>query len=71
MYFNPNNTEEHPTISIPKDALQAIYLGVKCSDETKKKIKEAVQDKPHVELYQMYISSDNVYALEAKKIDRG
>lgn len=70
LYFNPNNTEDHPTIAIPNYALQAIYLGVKCSDETKKKIKEAIKDKPHIELYQMYISSDNVYALEAKKIDR-
>ena len=70
LYFNPSKTEDHPTIAIPNDSLRAIYLGVKCSDETKKKIKEAIKDKPHVELYQMYISPDNVYALEATKIDK-
>lgn len=70
LYFNPNNTDEHPIVEIPKEAIKAIYLGVNCSDETKQKIKEAINDKPHVELFQMYIGSDDVYALEAKKTDK-
>lgn len=68
LYYNPDNIEEYPTVTIPKEAIKAIYFGVKCSDETKMKIKKAISDKPHVELFQMQISENNVYDLEAVRI---
>lgn len=69
LYFCSRKSSPHPTIHISPKCIKAVYLGVRCSPDTIKEIKQALSDKPHVELYQMKISSTNVYALEAVRVN--
>lgn len=70
LYFDVNGSPEFPTPQLPKGSIKAVYIGVKCSQANKQKIIEALKDKPDVEVFQMQISSEDIYKLKAKKIER-
>ncbi|MBQ3997807.1 MAG: DUF2971 domain-containing protein [Paludibacteraceae bacterium] len=65
VLFDPNTTEEFPTVEGLK--LKAVYLGVNCLDSDERKIRLALLNKP-VELYKMTINPKNLYRFEAKRI---
>lgn len=68
FYQKSGDTKPHPEVKIPKDALKAVYIGLKCDKEYE--IYEALADKPDVKVFKMQISNDDIYSLEAKEIDR-
>lgn len=69
LYFNKDGSPDFPTPKLPEGSIKSIYLGVKCSDENKIKILDVIKDKPDIEVYQMQISSDDIYKLKAAKIN--
>lgn len=64
--FDINNIEEHPYIECP-NAIKAIYLGVKCSSEDRRKVEIAIGDKD-IPLYQMSVDETNLTRLKKTQI---
>lgn len=65
--FNVNNKEEFPHIDC-KDAIKAVYLGVKCKDTDRRKVENAIGDKD-IPLYKMAV--DDKKMTQFKKIQIG
>lgn len=63
---NGKAIEEYPMIDC-KGAIQAIYLGVKCSDADKRLVERAIGDK-NIQLYKMVIDDDNPTRLKPIRI---
>lgn len=70
LYFDKNGSPKFPTPTLPKGSIKAVYLGVKCSCENKNKLLNAIKDNFDIEIYQMQISSEDIYKLKAVKINR-
>ena len=69
LYFNKKGSPPFPALKLPEGCIKAIYIGVKCTEENKNKIFEAIKDKPDIEVFQMQISSQDIYKLNAVKIE--
>ena len=65
--FNVNDSEEYPEIEC-KGAIKAIYLGVKCSDDNRRKVEKAIGDKD-IPLYRMDV--DDKLLTKLKKVQIG
>ncbi|WP_315359671.1 DUF2971 domain-containing protein [Prevotella nigrescens] len=70
LYFDKQGSSDFPTPQLPKGCIKAIYIGVKCSEENKSKIFKAIKNKPDIEVFQMQISSQDIYKLKAVKIKK-
>lgn len=70
LFFDKNGSPDFPTPKLPDGSIKAIYLGVKSSKENRTKLLEIIKNKPDIEVYQMQISSEDIYKLKASKIDR-
>ncbi len=68
LYFDKQGSPDFPTPQLPKGCIKAIYIGVKCSEENKNNIFKAIKNKPDIEVFQMQISSQDIYKLKAVKI---
>lgn len=71
LYYNLNDNSEHRAICIP-DCIEAIYFGLKCSEEDKKTIATIIQDKEtihknKIKLFEMVIDKDNFGQIKAVK----
>lgn len=69
LYFNKKGSPPFPALKLPEGCIKAIYIGVKCTEENKNRIFEAIKDKPDIEVFQMQISSQDIYKLGAVKIE--
>lgn len=69
LYYNKNGSEDFPSLPLPKGSIVAIYLGVRCSDDNKQKIFNLIKNKSNVEVYQMQISSEDIYKLKSLRVD--
>lgn len=65
--FNVKEKEEYPHIDC-KDAIKALYLGVKCSDADRRRVEKAIGDKD-IPLYKMAV--DEKKMTQFKKIQIG
>lgn len=65
--YNVKDNEEYPELEC-KGAIKAIYLGVKCSDENRRKVEKAIGDKD-IPLYRMEV--DDVLLTRLKKVQIG
>ncbi len=71
LYYNLKDSSEHSTISIP-NCIEAIYFGLKCSEEDKKTIATIMLDKGNIhnkkiKLFEMVIDKDNFGQIKAKE----
>lgn len=64
--FDTTNDEEFPFIKC-KGAIKAIYLGVKCSDENRRKMERAIGNKD-IPLYQMSVDEDKLTRFKKTQI---
>lgn len=53
---------------LPADCIQEIYIGYAASKEDKSKLKEALIGHPNIRLFQMKLSANNLFELEADPI---
>ena len=70
VYFNRHNREKFAKIAIPSECVMAIYLGLRISDEDKRKVFEAIVSKPNIKVYQMVLSRNNAFLLVPYEIKR-
>lgn len=67
IQYDPNNTDNFKTIEVPEDSIQSIYLGLKCSDEDRKKMKLVLRNR-NIKLYQMEVDATDNYKMTKKRI---
>ena len=67
VQYDVNDTENYKTISTPDDSIQSIYLGLKCSDENRDKMRLILRNRS-IKLYQMEIDPTDAYKLIKKRI---
>lgn len=65
LYYDVNSTELYHEVSIPEDSLTDIYFGVRCSDNDKQRIIDALKGR-NVNYHQMVIDLNDIYRLLAK-----
>lgn len=66
VYYSTENVNIVKTVPVP-GAIQAIYLGIRCSEEDERVIKSLIKGR-NILLYRMYTDNANVYKLKAKRI---
>ncbi len=64
--YNVKESNDFPKIDC-KGAIKAVYLGVKCSDENRRKVEKAIGDK-EIPLYQMKVDEDLLTRLKKVQI---
>lgn len=69
IYFNRKGSPDFPTPRLPEGSVKAVYLGVRMPDESRRQILDILKDKPEIEIYQMSISSEDLYRLTARRIN--
>lgn len=67
VHYDPNDTCDFKTITIPEDSMQEIYLGLRCSDENREKMKLLLRNR-NIRLYQMKIDPTDSYKLIKERI---
>lgn len=67
VHYDPNNEGNFKTVEIPENSIQEIYLGLKCSDENREKMKLILRNK-NIRLYQMKVDSSDSYKLVKERI---
>lgn len=67
IHFDPNDSENFKTINIDKESIQEIYLGLKCSDENREKMKLILRNR-NIRLYQMKVDPVDSYKLVKERI---
>lgn len=68
LYFNRKGSPDYPTPKLPVGSIKAVYIGVRASEKDKQRLFDALKDRTEVEVYQMQISSKDMYRLVAQKI---
>lgn len=68
LFKKNGNVPEFPWIPLPKGCIREIYIGYAASIEDKKKLQEALNNKPEIKLYQMQLSQHNILKLEPVEI---
>lgn len=64
--YNVKETEEYPELEC-KGAIKAVYLGVKCSEEDRRKVEKAIGDKD-IPLYKMEVDEKKLTQLKKVQI---
>ena len=64
FYYDTKTTDDYVYVNIKPDALKKVFFGLRCSDEDKQKVRDALKGIHSVEFYQMKIKDDDVYMLE-------
>lgn len=54
---------------LPVDCIQEIYIGYAASKRDKYQLKEALRARPDIRLYEMNLSTNNIFELEPKRIN--
>ncbi len=67
VQYDVNNIENYKTIEIPDDSIQSIYLGLKCSDENRDKMRLILRNR-NIKLYQMEVDPTDAYKLIKKRL---
>ena len=67
VHYDPNDTSDFKTIAIPEDSIQEIYLGLRCSDENKDKMKLLLRNR-NIRLYQMKVDPTDSYKMIKERI---
>lgn len=67
VHYDPNDEANYKTIEIPETSIKAIYLGLKCSDENKEKMKLILRNR-NIRLYQMKVDDTDSYKLIKERI---
>lgn len=65
--FDPSNQDNYKTIKIPEESIEEIYLGIRCSDENRDKMKLVLRNR-NIRLYQMKIDEKDCYKLVKERI---
>lgn len=65
--FDPSDDKNFSTVSIPEDCIKEIYLGLKCSDENREKMKLTLRNR-NIKLFQMKVDSKDSYKLVKERI---
>ncbi len=65
VYYSTENVNKVKTVPVP-GAIQAIDLGMRCSDEDERIIKSLTKGR-EIPIYRMYTDNSNVYRLTAKR----
>ena len=66
VYDTTDNDKDYPTVEC-KNAVKAIYLGVKCSDKDRRDMEKAIGNKD-IPLYQMSIDEEKLTRLKKTQI---
>ena len=64
--YNVKDNNEYPELEC-KGAIKAIYLGVKCSDENRRRVEKAIGDKD-IPLYRMEVDEELLTKLKKVQI---
>lgn len=66
LYYSTKDTPRVKTVHVP-GAIEAIYLGLRCSEADERIIKALVKDR-NIPIYRMYTDVSNVYKLKYKQV---
>ena len=67
VQYDANDSGNYKTINIPEDSIQSIYLGLKCSDDNRRKMLLTLRNR-NIQLYQMEVDTTDAYKLRKKRI---
>lgn len=68
LYYDIDTTEKYHPVPVPENSITDVYFGVRCSDEDKKKIIDALKGK-NVKYHRMVIDLNDIYRLLPKDFD--
>lgn len=68
IHYDPNVTENFKLMQLPEGCIREIYLGMKCSKENEKLMREAIGGR-NIPLFRMATKNENIYQLVAERID--
>lgn len=67
IHYDPSDEANYKTIEIPENCIEDIYLGLKCSDENREKMKQLLRNR-NIKLYQMRVDDSDSYKLVKERI---
>lgn len=67
LHYDPTWNTPFKPIKLPQGSVKAVYFGLKCSDETKAKVRKALQYE-NVDFYQIEVEPKDIYKLHASKV---
>lgn len=67
LHYDPTWNTDFKPIKLPQGSVKAVYFGLKCTEETKSKVRKALQYE-NVDYYQIEIEPKDVYKLHASKV---
>ena len=67
IHYDPTDEANYKTIEIPENCIEDIYLGLKCSDENREKMKQLLRNR-NIKLYQMRVDDNDSYKLVKDRI---
>lgn len=71
VYFHTENkTPTYKWVNLPEHCIKEIYIGYAATNEDKRALLDIVKDKPEIKLFQMQLSSRNLFELEPVEIKR-
>lgn len=68
LYYDTETTEKYHPVPVPEDSVTDVYFGVRCTDEDKKSIIDALKGK-NVKYHRMVIDLNDIYCLLPKDFD--
>ena len=70
VYFNEKGkVDTYHKVRLPENCITEIYIGYAASKEDKYRLKEALKGRPEIRLYEMILSTNNIFELEPKRIN--
>lgn len=71
VYFQTDgDVPNYKWVDLPENCIKEIYIGYAASEEDKRLLMDALKAKPEIKLFQMQLSSNNLFELEAVEIKR-
>ena len=71
VYFQKKGeVPDYPWVELPEGCIKEIYIGCSVMEEDKRKLMAILKNKPEIRLYQMHVSTNNLFELEPVEIRR-
>lgn len=67
LHYDPTWNTDFKPIKLPQGSVKAVYFGLKCTEDTKNKIRKALKYE-NVDYYQIGFEPKNIYQLKASKV---
>lgn len=67
VHYDPNDSSDYKTITIPEGSIQDVYLGLRCSDVNRERMKLLLRNR-NIRLFQMRVDPNDSYKLVKERI---